>query len=53
MFTNGKMASGKWGTSFQLVAQRDVKDAFKWFASVHPKGPAGVPGRTTRRTPTP
>ena len=53
MFTNGKLASGKWGTSFQLVAQRDVKDAFKWFATVHPKGPAGVPGRTTRRTPTP
>ena len=43
MFTNGKLASGKWGTSFQLVAA-DVKDAFKWFATVHPKGPAGVPG---------
>jgi ABC-type glycerol-3-phosphate transport system substrate-binding protein len=44
MFTNGKLASGKWGTSFQLTAQRDVKDAFKWFASLHPKGPGGVPG---------
>jgi ABC-type glycerol-3-phosphate transport system substrate-binding protein len=44
MFTNGKLASGKWGTSFQLTAQRDVKDAFKWFASIHPKGPGNVPG---------
>jgi multiple sugar transport system substrate-binding protein len=44
MFTNGKLASGKWGTSFQLVAQRDVKDSFTWFATIHPKGPAGVPG---------
>jgi ABC-type glycerol-3-phosphate transport system substrate-binding protein len=44
MFTNGKLAAGKWGTSFQLTAQRDVKDAFKWFASLHPKGPGNVPG---------
>jgi len=44
MFTNGKLASGKWGTSFQLTALRDVKDAFKWFASLHPKGPGNVPG---------
>lgn len=43
-FTNGKLASGKWGTSFQNVAARDVKDSFKWFASLHPKGPGNVPG---------
>jgi ABC-type glycerol-3-phosphate transport system substrate-binding protein len=44
MFTNGKLASGKWGTSFQNTANRDVKDAFTWFASLHPKGPGNVPG---------
>jgi multiple sugar transport system substrate-binding protein len=44
MFTNGKLASGKWGTSFQNTANRDVKDAFKWFAALHPKGPGNVPG---------
>jgi multiple sugar transport system substrate-binding protein len=44
MFTNGKLGSGKWGTSFQNTAARDVKDTFKWFASLHPKGPGGVGG---------
>ncbi len=44
MFTNGKLASGKWGTSFQITAQRDVKDSFTWFATIHPRGPGGVPG---------
>jgi multiple sugar transport system substrate-binding protein len=44
MFVNGKLASGKWGTSFENTARRDVKDSFKWFASLHPKGPGGVPG---------
>lgn len=44
MFTNGKLASGKWGTSFQITAARDVRDSFKWFATIHPKGPGGVPG---------
>lgn len=43
-FTNGKLMSGKWGTSFQNTANRDVKDSFKWFASLHPKGPGNVPG---------
>ncbi|CAA9294415.1 MAG: hypothetical protein AVDCRST_MAG77-5042 [uncultured Chloroflexi bacterium] len=43
-FVNGKILSGKWGTSFQNVAQNQVKDSFKWFAAIHPKGPGGVPG---------
>ena len=43
-FTTGKLMSGKWGTSFQLTAQNNVKDSFKWFATIHPKGPGGVPG---------
>ncbi|HEV2125584.1 MAG TPA: extracellular solute-binding protein, partial [Chloroflexota bacterium] len=43
-FTTGKLLSGKWGTSFQNTAARDVKDSFKWFASLHPKGPGNVPG---------
>jgi ABC-type glycerol-3-phosphate transport system substrate-binding protein len=41
MFTNGKLASGRWGTSFQNTAQNQVKDAFDWFAALHPKGPGG------------
>ncbi len=44
MFINGKLASGKWGTSFQLTAAQQVKDSFKWFATLHPKGPGGVYG---------
>jgi multiple sugar transport system substrate-binding protein len=44
MFTNGKLGSGKWGTSFQITAQQQVKESFKWFASLHPKGPGGVYG---------
>ncbi|HEX2033352.1 MAG TPA: extracellular solute-binding protein [Chloroflexota bacterium] len=44
MFVNGKLGSGKWGTSFQITGQRDIKDSFQWFASLHPKGPAGVYG---------
>ena len=43
-FTTGKLMSGKWGTSFQLTAANNVKDSFKWFATIHPKGPGGVPG---------
>ena len=43
-FVNGKVLSGKWGTSFQNTAQNQVKDSFKWFATLHPKGPGGVPG---------
>jgi multiple sugar transport system substrate-binding protein len=43
-FTTGKLMSGKWGTSFQLTAANNVKDQFKWFATIHPKGPGGVPG---------
>jgi ABC-type glycerol-3-phosphate transport system substrate-binding protein len=43
-FTNGKLASGKWGTSFQATAARDVKDSFKWFASLMPKGRGNVGG---------
>jgi multiple sugar transport system substrate-binding protein len=44
LFTNGKLGSGRWGTSFQLTAQQGIKDAFKWFAALHPKGPGGVFG---------
>jgi multiple sugar transport system substrate-binding protein len=44
MFTQAKLASGKWGTSFQNTAQNQVKDQFKWFATLHPKGPGGVYG---------
>jgi ABC-type glycerol-3-phosphate transport system substrate-binding protein len=44
MFTTGKLASGRWGTSFQNTAQNQVKDQFKWFAALHPKGPGGVYG---------
>jgi multiple sugar transport system substrate-binding protein len=44
VFANGKLGSGKWGTSFQLTAQQQVKDSFKWFATMHPKGPGGVYG---------
>ena len=43
-FVNGKLFSGKWGTSFQNTAQNQVKDSFKWFATLHPKGPGNVPG---------
>jgi multiple sugar transport system substrate-binding protein len=40
MFASSKLGSVKAGTSFQLTAQQQAKDAFKWFACLHPKGPA-------------
>lgn len=44
MFVSAKLGSLKAGTSFQITGQQQVKDAFKWFATLHPKGPAGVFG---------
>ena len=44
MFVGSKLGSLKAGTSFQITGQTQVKDAFKWFASLHPKGPSGVAG---------
>lgn len=44
LFVNGKLGSGRWGTFYQNTAQNQVKDSFKWFASLHPKGPGGVYG---------
>ena len=43
-FTNGKLMSGQVGHLVPDQARRDVKDSFKWFASIHPKGPGNVPG---------
>jgi multiple sugar transport system substrate-binding protein len=42
MFAGSKLGSVKAGTSFQITAQNQVKDAFKWFATLHPKGTANV-----------
>ncbi len=43
-FGTGKVATLRNGTSFHLTAQNEVKDQFKWFVTVHPKGPAGKGG---------
>jgi ABC-type glycerol-3-phosphate transport system substrate-binding protein len=32
------------GTWFQIAGGQEVKDQFKWFVTVHPKGPKGVGG---------
>jgi ABC-type glycerol-3-phosphate transport system substrate-binding protein len=43
-FGAGKVAMLRRGTSFQIAAGQEVKDQFKWFVTVHPKGPKGVGG---------
>ena len=43
-FGAGKIGAFRTGTYFQLTAQNEVKDSFKWFTTVHPKGPAGKGG---------
>lgn len=43
-FGAGKVATLRNGTSFHLSAQNEVKDQFKWFVTVHPKGPGGTGG---------
>ncbi len=43
-FGAGKVGALRRGTSFQIAAGQEVKDQFKWFVTVHPKGPKGVGG---------
>jgi len=43
-FAAGKIGAERHGSAFQITAQNEVKDAFKWFVAVHPKGPAGKGG---------
>jgi multiple sugar transport system substrate-binding protein len=43
-FAAGKLGALRHGSAFQITGQNEVKDSFKWFVSVHPKGPKGVGG---------
>ena len=43
-FGAGKIGAFRTGPYFQLTAQNEVKDSFKWSVTVHPKGPAGKGG---------
>jgi ABC-type glycerol-3-phosphate transport system substrate-binding protein len=44
LMVQGKLGAARYGTFFQNTLQNQVKDTFKWFGALHPKGPAGVPG---------